>query len=369
MRAMKVIVVGAGIGGLALAAALRRERIETVVLERAPRLEPLGAGISLAPNALAALEAIGLADAVRARGGAARSVAILDGSGRVLQELPPDLIAGGVAIHRGALQDALATGDERLGQEVVDVDPAGAVRLADGRELEADLIVGADGIRSNVRGAVAPGQDPVYAGYTAWRAVVDVETASGRWSESWGRGARFGMLDVGGGRTYWFATKNAPEGEADGGRAELLERFAGWHPPIQQLIERTPAEAILRNDVSFLEPLDRWSSGRVTLLGDAAHASTPGIGQGAAQALEDTVVLARSLVEAAAVEEALHRFEAARRPRTRTLAQIARRADRVAQAESPLACWVRDHLTAAAPERIQRRQYRTILDAGLVGRE
>jgi 2-polyprenyl-6-methoxyphenol hydroxylase-like FAD-dependent oxidoreductase len=361
----RVIIVGAGIGGLALAAALRRERIEPVVLERAPRLDAAGAGISLAPNAIRALDALGLADEIRQRGAACRTVAILDRAGKALQELPTDVIAGGVAIHRAELQSALRSGEEQLGSEVRRVDRAGVVTLADGRQLEADLVVGADGARSATRRSLFPDREPVYAGYSAWRAVAPLETISGRWTESWGRGARFGMLDIGGGRTYWFATKNTPALETDGGRREILARFDGWHEPVPELVEATPAESILRNDVYHLAPLPRWSAGRVTLLGDAAHAATPGIGQGAAQALEDAVVLARALAAAATVDDALRVYESSRRPRTRTLAQLARRADRIAQARSPLLCAVRDKLTAATPQRIQRRQYETILNADL----
>ena len=120
----------------------------------------------------------------------------------------------------------------------------------------------------------------------------------GRLTESWGVGERFGLVDIGGGRTYWFATKNAAAGEPDepdGRKAEVMRRFASWHAPIAAVIDAAPADAILRNDVYYLQPLPRWSRDRVVLLGDAAHATTPGIGQGAAQAIEDAVVLADRL--------------------------------------------------------------------------
>jgi 2-polyprenyl-6-methoxyphenol hydroxylase-like FAD-dependent oxidoreductase len=198
-------------------------------------------------------------------------------------------------VRRADLQAALRLGDERLGAEVVGVEADGRVRIA-GRGFEsADLVVGADGLRSAVRRSIAPDAEVRPAGYAAWRAIAPVVTEPGRWVEAWGRGARFGMLEVGGGETYWFATENAEPGRPDGGRELLLERFSDWPDPVRALIEATPAEEILRTDVHYLEPPARWSAGSVTLVGDAAHATTPGVGQGAGQALEDAVALGEAV--------------------------------------------------------------------------
>jgi 2-polyprenyl-6-methoxyphenol hydroxylase-like FAD-dependent oxidoreductase len=355
------IVVGAGIGGLAAARALRRSGWQPLVLERAPELNPAGAAIGLAPNAMRVLDSLGLADAVMAKGAQARSSALLTAGGRVLRELPADLVGGGVAILRSELQAALAHGDERVGAEVIEVSPEGSVRLADGSVERASLVVGADGLHSLVRRALARDSRPRYAGYTAWRGVVELPVEAGRWTESWGRGARFGLIDVGRGRTYWFATANVDEGAADGGKADLLERFSTWHDPIPAIIAATPAAEILRHDVYDLDPLPRWSAGVVALLGDAAHAATPALGQGAAQALEDALTLVAMLSTGAHVPNALHAYEARRRDRATTLMRLARRFDRVAQLESPALCSARDLVVRRAPERVQRRQYEAVI--------
>jgi 2-polyprenyl-6-methoxyphenol hydroxylase-like FAD-dependent oxidoreductase len=179
----------------------------------------------------------------------------------------------------------------RLGAEVKAVeqhDDGIVAREADGSEEQGDLLVGADGLGSLVRSAIVDVR-PRYAGYTAWRGASAVPVEPGRLTESWGVGERFGLVDVGRGRTYWFATKNAPEGEPDereGMKAEIVRRFSGWHEPIAAIADSAEEGAILRNDVYYLEPLPRWSEGRVVLVGDAAHATTPGGGQGAAQAIE-----------------------------------------------------------------------------------
>jgi 2-polyprenyl-6-methoxyphenol hydroxylase-like FAD-dependent oxidoreductase len=245
---------------------------------------------------------------------------------------------------------------------------ARSCRPPSGHEERADVLIGADGLGSVVRGTVAETQ-PRYAGYTAWRGVSTVALEPGRLTESWGLGERFGLVDIGGGRTYWFATKNAPEGETDeptGRKAELQRRFEDWHPPIRDVLAAADDDdRILRNDVYDLPRLPRWSSGRIVLLGDAAHAATPGVGQGAAEALEDAVVLSGLLAQGADVERALNDYEARRRPRVELVQKMSRRADKAAQLASPLGCRLRNAVIRRLPERVQRRQLEALVRHGL----
>jgi 2-polyprenyl-6-methoxyphenol hydroxylase-like FAD-dependent oxidoreductase len=366
MKLDRVLIIGAGIGGLALQRALRERGVACEVLERAGSLDAAGAGIALARNAMLAAEAIGVGDAIRERGAAARTSAILDARGRALAAVPTEPLAGAVALHRADLQQALRTGDERLASEARAVDVDGSVELADGSVERADLVVGADGLRSIARRCVAPGGRIRYSGYAAWRAVADWRCEPGRWQESWGRGGRFGILDIGADRSYWFATKNVEEGGSDGGRDEVLERFGAWHSPIRALVEATPPAAVFRTDVLYLEPLPSWSRGKVILLGDAAHAMTPGTGQGAAQALEDAVVLARALARASDLAAAAAEYESLRRPRVKRIAQLSRRLDLAGQASSPIATAVRDLAIRLTPSAVRRRQARAITEAPAV---
>jgi len=345
----KVVVAGGGIGGLTAAIALRRAGFEVSVFERAAELGEVGAGLLPASNAQKALKKLGLAEAVSSLGTPASAAEIRSWRGEVLVSIPAAELekkigAPSAAVHRADLQALLARevgeGTLRLGTEVVafEQDENGVrVLLADGSRESADILVGADGLRSRIRAGLFGPEEPRYAGYTAWRAVVVPEEGLLPWGagfESWGRGARFGCAHIGNGRVYWFATRNAPEGEKDGppgsldgARANLLRLFEGWHRPIGGLVEAAEENAILRTDIYDREPLDeRWGEGRVTLLGDAAHPMTPNLGQGACQAIEDAVVLARCLGERGATAEALRRYE---RLRSDRVAMVVRRSRRV----------------------------------------
>jgi 2-polyprenyl-6-methoxyphenol hydroxylase-like FAD-dependent oxidoreductase len=360
---VRVIVVGGGIAGLSTAISLRRAGHEVVVLERATRIASVGAGITLFANAMRALARLGVGEAVAARGAAAKRSAILTWKGQELTQIPPDLLEGTIAVHRADLQAELAAaaGEVRSGVEVTVVEPGedGVVaRGADGREERGELLVGADGLNSVARRVIAD-VAPRYAGYTAWRGVSSVPIEPGRLTESWGIGERFGLVDIGRGRTYWFATKNATEGESDepeGRKAEILRRFSGWHEPIATVAEAADESAILRNNVYYLDPLPRWSHGRIVLVGDAAHATTPGVGQGAAQAIEDAVVLADRLAGSDDLGAALAEYEATRRPRAEAVLKVSRRADKAAQLASPLGWRLRNLLVRLLPARAQRRQ-------------
>lgn len=372
-----VLIAGGGIGGLTLGVALRRAGFSVRVFERAASLRAVGAGITMQTNAILAFRTIGLDTAVAAVGHAMQRGAILDWRGRTLgtmfvSEMAEELGAPMIAIHRAQLQEVLqeALGPEplTLGSKVVGFreEPEGVVaRLSDGTEARGDLLVGADGLRSTVRAQLVGDGEPRYAGYTSWRGVCDVPGVADPafTSESWGRGLRFGIVPIGQGRTYWFATANAPAGgiDAPDAHGELLSRFGDWHAPIRELIEKTPVSAIFRTDIHDRPPIPSWARGRVVLLGDAAHPMTPNLGQGGGQAVEDAVVLARCLTSEADVPAALARFQALRIPRANDFVIQSRRLGAFGQWQNPLACWVRDQLLRRVPQSSIRANLRRVL--------
>jgi 2-polyprenyl-6-methoxyphenol hydroxylase-like FAD-dependent oxidoreductase len=362
----QAVVVGAGIGGLAAALALHRTGWDVTVLERAPELGAVGAGLTLWPNAMRALDVLQLGDAVRDRSvriGA--SGGLRDPGGRLVvrtagitEQVMTDLRALHRADLHAVLIDALPAGMVRTGCRV---DSVGAdIVLADGERVTADLIVGADGVDSAVRRAFWPDR-PRYRGYTAWRGVTPPGAVriDGGVGETWGRGTRFGIVGLNGDRTYWFAVANAEPGvRYDDEWAEVRRRFGSWHDPIPTLLDATPRQEVLHHDIVDLPPLKSYVDGRVVLLGDAAHAMTPDVGQGGCQALEDAVVLAAWVAagdSAAGLDAGLARYDAERRPRTQSIARLARRIGRFAQTDNALLVPLRTQLLRLAPAHAAER--------------
>jgi 2-polyprenyl-6-methoxyphenol hydroxylase-like FAD-dependent oxidoreductase len=371
----RAVVVGAGIGGLTAAIALRRAGWNVMVLEQAERIEPVGAGITLFANAQAVLQVLGLLEAARAIGTAPpmANAGLREPSGRWLTRLdqaamPPLLVLHRADLHRMLLA-AMPEGSVQTGQRVEGVsddnDGLGVlVASAAGTVAPAaGLIVAADGLRSVVRSVLFPGQPgPRYSGYTSWRGVTagPVTLPEGG-SETWGRGQRFGLVPMADGRVYWYATGNEAPGRAfPDEHAEVRRRFGGWHPPIAEVLAATPAGAVLHHDIYWLPPLPRFTVGRVALLGDAAHAMTPDLGQGACQAIEDAVVLAACLSRAKDLTVALDSYDAQRRPRAQAVARAARRVGRVAQLHGRAAVGLRTLTMRAAPAGASQRMVKRL---------
>ncbi|GAA1574129.1 FAD-dependent monooxygenase [Kribbella karoonensis] len=313
-------MIGAGIGGLAAAIGLRRRGWSVSVLERAPVIAEVGAGLTLWPNAVKALAALGVDVSDRGVPTISRGNILTPGGRWVRRNHPDDV--GVLAIHRADLHDvlrkALPESVLHTDTEVTAVTTDGTVRCA-GEERRADLVIAADGVNSLTRRTLWSG-DAVFQHRTIWRGV----TPSGsvwpvRESLSMGRGEQVGVLPLPDERVYWFLTANEPRPNvlyADN-QAEVLRRIGTWHHPIPDLVNATPEDQVLHNDMLDIDPVPTFVKDRVVLLGDAAHAMTPDLGQGACQALEDAVVLA-------AYVDDLARYDSERRARVQPMMAAAR---------------------------------------------
>ncbi|ASR34445.1 hypothetical protein BAY61_04940 [Prauserella marina] len=325
-RPESAIVIGGGIGGLSAAIGLRAIGVPVTVYERGEGTA-LGAGITLWPNAQYALAELGLGPRLDALYPPGPNSSLRDSRGRRLTHVDEaDFVhtngRGLMGVHRAELADllrsALPEGTVRFRTPVGSVAPDGTVGFPDGTTESADLVVAADGIRGTARAALWPEHAATrYTGFTAFRAVVDDRQNHAR-GITLGPGTEFGSVPLTGGKRYWYASLFAPRGLPYGPAKEFLTgHLAHWHPGVRDLVESTAPEAILRHELRVLaSPLPSFVSGKVAVLGDAAHAMTPFLGQGGCQAIEDAVVLAASVGKAATIEEALRAYDAERRPRT-----------------------------------------------------
>ncbi|RME12495.1 MAG: FAD-dependent oxidoreductase, partial [Bacteroidetes bacterium] len=357
---MRVLVIGGGIGGLATAVALRQNGMDVTVYEQSKPIPAAGAGLLLWSNALTGLQTLGLAEKVIQAGMPIESTQIRHWRGRLLSDVDVLTLsrrAGmpSVAIHRADLYrilvEALPPDCIQFGMRAESVTqlPDGVeVGFANGRFAKGELLIGADGIHSSVRQCLWPELSLRYSGYTAYRGVAPQPGAlpAGVISESWGPGKRFGIVPLSNGWTYWYATENTRPGRKmspDQLKAHLQKQFSRWHHPVPLLLQATSAHALLHHDVYDLAPVTNWVKGRVLLLGDAIHPTTPNFGQGAGMAVESAVVLGKCLAVHNHLDAAFSCYEQHRQPRTAWITAQSQRIGRVAQWRSGLSRAMRDY--------------------------
>jgi 2-polyprenyl-6-methoxyphenol hydroxylase-like FAD-dependent oxidoreductase len=374
MPARTIGIVGGGIGGIAAALALRRVGVDAVVYERAPRLQEVGAGMMLWPNATRVLRELGLLEEVVAHSGPSTHFLVQSKTGRVLMKIAlGNFDVPAVCIRRAdllaILRRALPPESIRLDCELQHLQQiARKVRLhfQDGAMEEHAAVIGADGLRSRVRAELFGEAEPIYRGYTVWRGLAPYHgnaiTARCN-SESWGAGHRFGILNTGHGRFTWYGTSNVSSHHRDppsGRKKELQRMFAGWHRPVLDLLDATEEEEILKNGARDFAPLRRWGDGLVSLLGDAAHPCTPNLGQGGCMALEDALVLAKCVEREPDLRSALRRYESLRLNRTSHIQKRSLLMGQIGQWQNPVIVRGRQVVTRMLPAGLIERNLRRV---------
>jgi salicylate hydroxylase/6-hydroxynicotinate 3-monooxygenase len=343
-----IAIVGAGMGGLAVAGTLRLAGMNVQVYEQAPQFERIGAGIQMMPNSMKVLRRIGIEDRLRRVSFQPYSHLNREwDTGQVIRELPmPESLFGApyLCMHRADLHEALASvvpdGIVHLNKKLIGLDQHGGqvtLAFADGTRAQADAVVGADGVHSVVRDIIIGPDTPIHKGRIAYRAVFssallkDPDVAGRSRTKWWGPDRHIVIYYTTADRSQVYFVTSVPEPaewltreswSAKGDVKELRKAYEGFHPEVRTLLEACPdchKWAILER-----EPLPRWSDGRIVLLGDACHPMTPYMAQGAATSIEDAAILARCLeeVDGEDIEGAFERYEAHRKPRTSRIQAI-----------------------------------------------
>ncbi|MGE3802145.1 MAG: FAD-dependent monooxygenase [Candidatus Kapaibacterium sp.] len=352
---MSVLIVGGGIGGLTTAVALRHVGITAHVYERAPELREVGAGFTIWSNAMKGLREIGLEGKALALGAELKKFQTLSPNGKVIDTEKMESIysavgATSICIHRAdllqILAEALPSEQIQTGKECVGVeqnDESVTLKFSDGAKVEGEIAIGADGINSAVRASLFGTETPRYAGYYCYRAIAETnELPPDEAIFGMAKGAQLGFFPFGReGKTYWFVCPNAPitrgESESTFDHKTFLSSIADRLPShLGQIIRNTPTEDLIIGNVLDRPPRKEWGIGRVTLLGDAIHPTTPNLGQGACMAIEDGIVLADAIRRADNYITALRQYEQKRRKRTAMIARQSWRIGKIYQYENPL---------------------------------
>jgi 2-polyprenyl-6-methoxyphenol hydroxylase-like FAD-dependent oxidoreductase len=360
----KVLIVGAGIGGLTAAVALRQAGRDVVVFEQNPAPLEVGAGFTMNSNAVTALRGLGLDTAVIEAGAELTRFVHHTRAGKVLAEWPTGQISVNVGapiigIGRPAVQriliDALDGVEIRWGHTFTGFDQdrsAVTARFANGTEEHGAVLVGADGSRS----VVLPIFDPTerqYSGYTTWLATSEFKDFAPQTHAQWyGPKMILGAHPIGGNRTYWYAGLTTPAGGSDPDlKRRVMELFGGWAEPLGPMLEATDPKNLARSDIYDLPYRASWGQGRVTLLGDAAHSMVPALGQGACQAVEDGVVLGRMLGSSTDEAATLRDYERKRIERVAPIVKRARMQGKLMQGDNPVIALVRNNIFRFAPKK------------------
>lgn len=375
---MKIAIIGGGIAGLTTAIALQQIGVSCTIYESAPALKPVGAGIVLAGNALKAFEKLGLKPAILAKGRLLKTFSILDQKGKIITRTNSAAIhekyaSDNFSIHRAdlhqVLRDQLPPENLHLNKVFLSFEKAGdkiILHFKDSEPEETNYLLACDGIHSVIRTSLLPQATPRFAGYTCWRAVVNMPHLTlNEATETWGITGRFGIVPLPSGKIYFFACLPTLSNNTDLKKysiADLLDSFKNFHSPIPEVLTHALHEQLICNNICDLKPLKHFAYRNILLLGDAAHATTPNMGQGACQAIEDAVILNLEWQKGGLIEDVFRRFEKRRLERTRFISTQSRRIGQMAHLQNKFLATTRNLFMRIMPKSIKEQSIRKILD-------
>lgn len=376
MKKNTFLILGAGIAGLSTAIALKNIGIEALVVEASETIRPVGAGLSLAANAIEGLQHLKISEEVIKKGRILESFILNEKGGKVIKKVSTqptkskDTIKN-FTIHRAKLHEVLLSkiSPENIvtGKRSVSVSktPEGIqIIMEDGSTLHTQYLIVAEGIHSPLRDVIASDTSVRYSGYTCWRGIANnSELNINETSETWGKEGRFGIVPLADNQIYWFACKNSIRPNSDFKNYtldDLVNNFKEYHHPIVEIIRTTSPRNLIWSDISDIKPIKKFAYGNIVLIGDAAHATTPNMGQGACMAIEDSVILANCLLKNSRVADAFKSFEKRRISRTKKIVTESWRLGKVAQVENDFLRSLRNMTFRLMPQQLYQRQLEAV---------
>ena len=372
---MKATIIGAGIGGLTTAIALQQRGIEVEIFESTAEFKKVGAGIVLAFNAMQVFKRLGIAEKLLTAGVPLQEMRMSNAkanrlAGSDLKALGARYKVMAVGIHRAALHqvllDALPKVPIHLNKKLKQLNQKAQIHLEfeDGTQHTTDLLIGADGVKSAVRQSIFPNSELRWSGQLCWRGIAPFKLPNewqARTNESMGAGKRFGWVPVDDKTVYWYACINNNAGEKYT-ISDLKPLFQHFNPLVGQLLAATPVDKIITNELGDLLPLPKWHTKNIVLVGDAAHATTPNIGQGANQAIESAWTLAKCIAEEQDLEQAFVKYRALRHEKAHQVIKMSWQVGKIAHLSNPVLCHLRNFMFRMVPNFVNERQMRKLYD-------
>ncbi|WP_079507165.1 FAD-dependent monooxygenase [Mesobacillus jeotgali] len=373
MDDVRIAIVGGGISGLCTAIALQKNGIHAEVYEKEKRVSEPDTGIILSGNAMRAFYIMGLGPELRNNGLESDGCLLKSDLGNTIANFhyqPPAHIPNYLFIQRSSLQrlllDALLPGSLHLEKHMTDFTDNGAITLffKDGTSAESDYLIACDGAASSVRSKLFPNSTLSFTGFSCWRGIIeDSPFKVSAYTETWGARGRFGIAPLPDQQIFWYALIKSTEGSLhEWAPIDLLFNFFYYHDPIQEILENTPNDQIIYDDLYELKPLTPLQSGNILLLGDAAHASMPNIGQGASQAVEDAVYLAKWVSKEDSVSEAFIKYTLHRQERIKMIKDEMKIYGFASQVDFPILCSIRNKLLKMAPPSFHNEKLRRVIE-------
>lgn len=366
-----ISIIGAGIGGLTLGNILKQHQYDFTIYEAAPEIKPVGAGIMMAVNAMQVFDQLGLKEKIENAGNKVHRIVIANESLQPISkteilELEAQYNSCNVAIHRAELQRILA---ENLSADAIQLNHSlqkiekrenYILDFENGNHIESQIIFGADGIKSPIRNQILKTGTIRNSGQKCWRGLLDFDLPEKHHQEAfeiWGKGKRFGFVKISDKKVYWYACVN----EKSFGRSiEIAEIFNDFDPLVLQLIEATASENIICNTISDLAPIPQWYSENLCLIGDAAHATTPNMGQGACQAIEDAYIIGKLLENSQDFNTIFKTFQSIRRKKVDYIVNTSRTIGKVSQWERGNS--LRNFLMGLIPESMNQKMAKKVIE-------